>query len=197
MICKECGREMPDTDKFCGKCGTPNPLFENLDLPVYTQPDSEPVQEHQPCTQPDSILVQEQQPDSEPEQEYRSYTQPTDSPAQEHQPYTQPDAEPVQEHQSVSEPEQAYRSYTQPAGSPAQEYRPYGQPISEPTDMKMARGKAKVKYTCSLTAVIVCIVVIFLLSVACGIFAGLYLGSRPAALAPAHSVTQYESGGDS
>ena len=180
MICKECGREMPDTDKFCGKCGTPNPLFENVDLPVYTQPDTEPVQEHQPYPQPDSIPAQEYQPDNEPVQEH------------------QPVSEPAQERQPVSEPEQEYRSYAQTSGNPAQEYRPYGQPVvSEPAEMKMARGKAKVKYTCSLTAVIVCIVVIFLLSVACGIFAGLYLGSRPAALAPAHSVTQYESGGDS
>ena len=35
MICAKCGREMPDTDRFCGICGTENPLF-NTD-PVQEQ----------------------------------------------------------------------------------------------------------------------------------------------------------------
>ena len=182
MICKECGREMPETDKFCGICGTPNPLFENADAPaqeriLYTQPDSEPVQEHQPYTQ-DS---------SEPVQGYQPNTQDNDDTAQEHQPDSQPE----------SETAQGYQPYTQPNVSPAQEYRPYAQAVNEPTNMKMAGGKTKVKYTCSLTAVIVCVVVIFMLSVACGVFAGLYFGGRTAAAAPAHSITQYEISGES
>lgn len=205
MICKECGREMPETDKFCGICGTPNPLLENIGAPVqeyvpHAQPDSEPaqerwtntqdndapVQEHQPQTQPDSVLVEEHQPYTQPDNEPVQENQPDSEISQEHRPNTQP----------VNEPYQEY-PYPQTNGIPAQEYRPYTQTAAEPADMKMAGGKAKVKYTCSLTAVIVCVVVIFLLSVACGVFAGLYFSVRPAAAVPAHSITQYESSGES
>ena len=177
MICKECGREMPETDKFCGICGTPNPLLENVAAPAqeyvpYTQPDSEPVQEYQPNTQDNGETAQENQPDSEIAEEYR--------------PNPQPDSQPVNE---------PYQEYPYPQTNSG--YRPYTQAAGEPADIKTAGRKAKVKYTCSLTAVIVCVVVIFLLSVACGVFAGLYFSARPAASLPAHSITQYESGGES
>ena len=167
MICKECGRVMPDTDKFCGRCGTPNPLFENADVPV---------QEQQPYANENSVTAQQYQP----------YTQPYTESVQEQPPHTQENTEPVQEQQP----------HPQVNDSPVHEYRPHAQTVNEPTDMKMSGGKAKVKYTCSLTAVIICVVVIFILSVACGVFAGLYFSVRPAAIAPVHSITQYESGGE-
>lgn len=105
MICEKCGNEMQETDKFCGMCGTPNPLLK-----------------------------------SEEEQE---------------------------------------------------EYDPYKQEKDESKEMEMTGGKAKVKRTCSLTAVIFCGVVIFLLSVACGIFAGLYFSTRSNLPAEKHSETVY------
>ena len=104
MICNECGREMPETDKFCVICGTPNPLFQS-------------------------------------------------------------------------------------PGQPAQNYEPYtAEP--DPADMVMSGGKARVKRTCSLSAVIFCGIVIFFLSVACGIFAGLYFSARSDLAA--YSAAEYE-----
>lgn len=123
MICNECGREISETDKFCGICGTPNPLY-----------------------------------------------------------------------QAEDDPAREYPFYTPPVSETANEYHPY-EHKEEPAEMKMAGRKAKVKRTCSLSAVVVCIVVIFLLSVACGVFAGLYFSVRPAAV-PAYSITSYESGGE-
>ena len=118
MICSECGREMPETDKFCVICGAPNPLLENAE-----------------------------------------------------------------------EPAQEYAPYANAGGDAAGEYRPY-----DSTDMTMSGGKAKVKRTCSLSAVVFCGIVIFLLSVACGIFAGLYFSARTAAVtmpAMSYSAAEY------
>ena len=123
MICEKCGREIYESDKFCGICGAPNPMYKGDD----------PVNE--------------------------------------------------------------YPFYTPQRSDTAGEYSPYaGQ---EPTEMKMAGGKAKTKHTCSLSAVIICIVVIFLLSIACGVFAGLYFSLRTSkAAASSRSATVYETGGE-
>lgn len=77
----------------------------------------------------------------------------------------------------------------QSMGQPAQNYEPYAEE-PDPADMVMSGGKARVKHTCSLSAVIFCGIVIFLLSVACGIFAGLYFSAKSDLAA--YSVTEYE-----
>lgn len=136
MICNKCGREMSDTDKYCGMCGTLNPMFENTE------------------------------------------------PAQEHAPYPQTGTEPAQEH----------TPYPQTNTMPAPEYRPYPQPIGDPNHMAMSEREEKVKHTCSLSAVIFCGIVIFLLSVACGVFAGLYFSVKPAAKSAPSSLTEYADG---
>lgn len=110
MICEKCGSEMLETNKFCGICGTPNPLHPEA---------------------------------AEAVREYGS---------------------------SEQEPEEAKETET-------------------------AVGKAKVKRTCSLSAVIFCGVVIFILSVTCGVFAGLYFSARSAPVNALYSTTQYDSGG--
>lgn len=79
---------------------------------------------------------------------------------------------------------QEYTPYTQTDGTPAPEYRPY-----PPVGMEPPMGK--VKRTCSLSAVIFCAVVIFFLSVACGIFAGLYFSARQAAAIAPPPITEY------
>lgn len=83
---------------------------------------------------------------------------------------------------------------------PVREQEPYEQ---EPAEAETAAAaevteeSEKVKRTCSLSAVVFCIVVIFLLSVACGAFAGLYLSARSAAVTAPYSITQSYSGGES
>ena len=137
MKCEKCGREISETDKFCGICGMPNPVYQGDD----------------------------------PAREYPFYT--------------------PQGSDTVGE----YSSYTRQRSDTSDEYNPYAR--QEPADMKMAGKKAKVKRTCSLSAVVVCIVVIFLLSIACGVFAGLYFSQRTSKTAPSsRSATVYETGGE-
>ena len=143
MICANCGREMPETDKYCVICGTENPLFENADRPAW---------EHTPQTA------------DQPVQEYTSSVQTADQPAREYTPYTQLNAEPTDE----------YRRYDHDMGTPA--------------------GNSKEKRTCSLSAVVFCGIVIFLLSVACGVLAGLYFNAKTAAVTAPYSIAMQASG---
>ena len=122
MICNECGREMPDSDKFCVICGTPNPNFESAAAPAQDYP---------------------------------------------------PQPQPVNEFGMENE----YRAF-------------------DPSDIDTAEEDTEVKRTCSLSVVVFCAVVIFMLSVACGVFAGLYFSGRNAALAAPYSVTEYDFNGD-
>ena len=153
MICNNCGREMPDTDRFCGICGAHNPLFES------TQPswDSAPM----------------------PEREYHDTV--TDLPESEDIPETeQPNRDFASGIQSSVARVQE-QSFTLPQGVPAPEYRPFDPNLMPPPPQKEKR-------TCSLSVVIFCGVLIFLLSIACGVLAGLYLNER-AAHAP-YSVSE-------
>lgn len=150
MICANCGREMPDTDRYCGICGTLNPLLENA-APAQESPDP-PVQEHAEDT-----------PVSE------------EPPAQEYTAGIQTNVARVQ----------GYTPYPQANGVPAPEYRPFDPNLTQPPE--------KVKRTCSLSVVIFCGVVIFLLSIACGVLAGLYLSEKTATRAH-YSATEYENG---
>lgn len=202
MICKECGRELMENDKFCVICGTPNPLFENAEPAhehtAYTQADPEPAQEHSVYTQPNT----------EPAQEHPTYTQSNTEPAQEHPTHAQPSTEPAQERPTDAELAQGYTQtnaeqsgYTQPNPYPAQEYQPFPQPKDNAANEYRqydpnyrALPKERVKHTCSLSVVVFCGIVIFLLSVACGVFAGLYFSAKTAALPAPYSITQQESG---
>ena len=169
MICKECGRELMENDKFCVICGTPNPLFEN----------AEPAQRHTEYTQADTTPAQEQtvfpQTDTIPEQEQPAFPQTDTTPAQEQPAFTQPNPE--------------FPYYTRPSAEPAQEYQP-------PYGNRTAAREERVKYTCSLSVVIFCGIVIFLLSVACGVLAGLYVSAKNSAVPMPYSITEYESGAE-
>lgn len=151
MICTNCGREMPDTVRYCGICGTPNQLLEG----------AAPAQEP---TDTESLSAQE-------------YT--ADTPAEE------PSAQkkPVGIQSSVTHLQER-PAYPQTGSIPAPEYRAY-------TPDHMTRSEEKEKRTCSLSVVIFCGVVIFFLSVACGVLAGLYLNARSAAAAAPYSLTEY------
>ena len=138
MRCKECGNEIPYNVKYCGMCGTLNPLFQAEGAPVREQ---------------------------------RAYEQRPDEPVHEYRPYKQPDDEPAR----------SYRAYEQEAA---------------PNETERPAEKVKEKRTCSLSVVVFCGVIIFLLSVACGVFAGLYYNARTAVVPPC-SIVQYESGGES
>ena len=151
MICATCGREMPDTDRYCGICGALNPLLENA-VPSHENADIPPTGD---------ILAHEH-PDISEE----------DLPVQDFAAGIQSSVTRVQ----------GYAPYTQPNGAPAPEYRPF--------DPNAVQPPQKVKRTCSLSVVVFCGVVIFLLSVACGVLAGLYLSER-AAHAP-YSITEHD-----
>lgn len=105
------------------------------------------------------------------------------------------------------EPVREQRAYEQRPAEPADEYGLYKQPEdvrsyrayeqeTAPKEAERPAEKVKVKRTCSLSVVVFCGVVIFLLSVACGVFAGLYYNARTAAVSP-YSAAWYESGGES
>ena len=109
--------------------------------------------------------------------------------------------------QGGDEPVREQRAYEQRPTEPAHEYRPYKQAEdvrsyrayeqeTAPNEAERPAEKVKVKRTCSLSVVVFCGVIIFLLSVACGVFAGLYYNARTAAVSPCSAVW-YESGGES
>ena len=174
MICAKCGREMPDTDRYCGICGTLNQLFD-APLPVqeYTGAQESGLPAREPTdTQTGDAAVPE-----------NTVTQAADLPVTE-----APEADlPVPDfasgiHTSVA---RVQGPTPQPGAMPPPGYRPYV-PVEPPAK------KEKVKRTCSLSVVIFCGVVIFLLSVLCGVFAGLYFSVKPAAVAAQHSITEYK-----
>lgn len=125
------------------------------------------------------------QSEDEPVREQRAYDQRPDEPDREYRPYKQP------------EDGHEYRPCKQPENEPVRSYRAYEQETA-PNETERAAEKVKVKRTCSLSAVVFCGVVIFMLSVVCGVFAGLYFNARmtAAAVAPC-SLVQYETGGES
>ena len=183
MICAKCGREMPDTDRYCGICGTLNQLFDApppvqetdaqagvLPAQEYTgaRESSKPVQESA-ATQTGDVTAQE-----------NTDTQASDLPVTEAPDLPVPDFA-AGIHSSVA---RVQGSAPQPGVTPPPGYRPY--PAVEPP-----APKEKVKRTCSLSVAIFCGIVIFLLSVLCGIFAGLYFSVKPAAVTAPHSITEY------
>ena len=149
MICANCGREMPDPVRYCGICGTLNPLLEN----------TAPAQEYTDTVTSEPFV-----------QEYTTDTLTEEQPAQKG---IQTNVAHLQER----------TPYAQTGSTHAPEYRAY-------TPADMTRPEEKEKRTCSLSVVIFCGVVIFLLSVACGVLAGLYLSARSTAAAP-YPLTEY------
>lgn len=186
MICAKCGREMPDTDRFCGICGTLNRRFDNpLPVPEHTggQESDMPAREYtraQESALPAQEITETQTDDAAAQSSTDAQT--TDLPVTE-----VPEADfPVPDfaagiHTSVA---RVQGPTPQPGVMPPPGYRPYV-PADSPT------RKEKVKRTCSLSVVIFCGIVIFLLSVLCGVFAGLYFSVKPAAAIAPHSITEY------
>ena len=64
MKCEICGTEYKDTDRFCGMCGTPNPLYDIKNGTKITMPaPAEPVTEY---TEPAEELTETAEPILEP-----------------------------------------------------------------------------------------------------------------------------------
>ena len=166
MICANCGREMLDTDRYCGICGTLNPLFGNaVSAPEHTETDGFSVRES--ITDIHDI----------PFQEYTSETPEEERPARKSTAGIQSSVAHLRER----------TPYTQTDTTPSSWYRAH-------TPDDTAPPKEKEKRTCPLSVVVFCGVVIFFLSVACGVLAGLYLNARSAAVTAPYSLTEYKEG---
>lgn len=242
MKCEICGAEYKDTDRFCGMCGTPNPLLEVKPAPTeyrsepdaaaeaqgvseaytatesnesiktsdsgeaYSFPDptkpsvpteafggtseaSAPVPES--VSEPDSDNISEpvKITDTAESPEASEVSENRETPAQ-HNAF---DAENSGETDNTSEIDRSTESVypastsepTEKTEAPEYPKQPYSEsgsmPFnqSRPADPRRKPAKAqKEKRVCSLSAVVICIVIILILSVACGVLSGLYLGEK-------------------
>lgn len=198
MKCEVCGVELKDTDKFCGICGTPNPNYttetpsehsENIVNSVVLVPSD--VTDNEDLKAEDLTEVQTQsgeEPQSSgiiAEETYNGQHAAESGEASEAL-ETEKKAEPenVNEAQNAAMtgipannprqtlPQQGY--YNNGFAPPPYNIPPAGYNAMNPQN----QPKQKEKRVCSLSAVVFCIIVILILSVACGILGGMYLRER-------------------
>lgn len=201
MKCEICGVELKDTDKFCGICGTPNPNYtpdapseysENAVNPVVLV-DSD-VTDNEGLRAEDLTEVQTQAGEEQQsvgistDENYIGQHLAESGEASEtsETSETEKNAEP----ENVKEAENAEMTGV-PVNNPnrtlpRQGYYnngfappPYNAPPAGYNAMNyQQQPKQKEKRVCSLSAVVFCIVVILILSVACGVLGGMYLRER-------------------
>lgn len=213
MKCEKCGTEYKDTDRFCGMCGTPNPLLEVK--PVPETPVSTPY-DHTETENPAEINEPDTKIPDEPAYSFPDPTKPQPSP----EPFSsapetadKPEADNTAEASNISDiselPEapkaEAVTNEKEQTEQPTPESPVYhtstviqDEPLyagenkavpqnkepasSQPNIPKKSKQKLpkpqKEKRVCSLSAVVICIIIILILSVVCGVLGGLYLGER-------------------
>lgn len=157
MKCTNCGNEILPTDKYCGICGEFNPLS------VTEEKKEEPAE----VSAEEKAFAEESAEESEtaPAEE----TEKTEEPAS-------PQTEEAKESAEEAAPESAEPAPAQNTEPPRNNYAANHYGYDPARHYAPAAKPEKVKRTCSLSAVVFCGIVIFILSVLCGIFAGLYIG---------------------
>ena len=119
MFCSNCGRQLPDSAKFCPDCGQP---IKIPGKPIVTEPEAEPVVE------PEPVPVAAPEPVTEPEPVKAPEPEPVKAP--EPEPVKAPEPEPVAEPEPEKR-EQKKSRYT-PAVVPEQADEPAFEPDPEP-----------------------------------------------------------------
>lgn len=198
MKCEVCGVELKGTDKFCGICGTPNPNYtpdapsehsENIVNSVVLVPSD--VTDNEGLRTEDLTEVQTQSGEEQQsggmiaEENYHGQHAAESGEASEAL-----ETEKNTEQENVNEAQNAAMTGI-PANNPNQTLHrqgyynngfappPYNVPAAGYNAMNpQNQPKQKEKRVCSLSAVVFCIVVILILSVACGILGGMYLRER-------------------
>ena len=198
MKCEVCGVELKDTDKFCGICGTPNPNYttdassEYSENPVNTVVlvDSDAT-DNEGLRAEDLTEVQTQAGEEQQNVGISTEENYNEQHAAENVEASEAlETEKNAEQENVNETESAAMTGTpvnNPSQTPPQQgyYNngfappPYNAPPTGYNAMNcQQQPKQKEKRVCSLSAVVFCIVVILILSVACGILGGMYLRER-------------------
>lgn len=158
MKCPECGNEILQSDKYCGRCGA----FNSASLTASMNNIETPAQKSEDVAEEKTENVAEAV--SETAQETAPTEAETENPIPKEEPPAE-DASPKTEETPVS-----------PASEPA--------PNTEQQDKYTYRQdeysypKEKEKKVCSLSVAVFCVVMVFILSVLCGIFAGMYFTER-------------------
>lgn len=154
MKCPECGNEILQSDKYCGRCGAFNSAsltaaMNNIDPPAQKAEDV--VEEKTESTAETVSETVEENTSAETENPI-----PKEEPAEETTPKEETPVPPASEPAPNTEQQDKYT------------YRPdeYSYP------------EEKEKKVCSLSVAVFCVVMVFILSVLCGVFAGMYFTER-------------------
>lgn len=212
MKCEKCGTEYKDTDRFCGMCGTPNPLLEVKPVPET------PVSNSFEYTESDKA-AESNDTDTQTQAQAYSFPDPT-KPQPSPEPFAaapetadKPEADNTAEASNISDiselseapKAEAVTNEKEQTEQPTPESPVYhtstviqDEPLyaaenkavpqnkepasSQPNIPKKSKQKLskpqKEKRVCSLSAVVICIIIILILSVVCGVLGGLYLSER-------------------
>lgn len=196
MKCTVCGVELKDTDKFCGICGTPNPDYSSetrSEAPSAAEAVFETLKtegaenilgapEEEKAAQSDKTLTEA--PPIVPEvsdiKQEEAFETPNEAPKEEKT------AEDMSEHEEAQAREVSPAIIPPPfprgneyGRQPAPPPYMYGNiPAGREAPNSQKQPCQKEKRVCSLSAVVFCIVVILILSVACGVLGGMYYNER-------------------
>lgn len=196
MKCTVCGVELKDTDKFCGICGTPNPDYSSetrAESPSAAEAVSETLKtesaenilgapEEEKAAESDKSLTEvlPSVPEAADIKQEEAFETPNEAAKEEKT------AEGMSEHEEAQAREvppviipppfpQGNEYGKQPAPPPYM----YGNiPAGREAPKNQKQPGQKEKRVCSLSAVVFCIVVILILSVACGVLGGMYYNER-------------------
>lgn len=171
MKCPECGNEILQSDKYCGRCGAFNSAsltasMNNIETPAQK---AEEIAEEKPENPAETV--------NETVEENNSTE--TEDPIPKEEPPAE-DADPKAEETPVP-----------PVSEPA--------PNTEQQDKYTYRQDEysypgeKEKKVCSLSVAVFCIVMVFILSVLCGVFAGMYFTERAKHVQSQRQETVYTS----
>lgn len=231
MKCRICGVEYKDTDRFCGICGTPNPIFEVKTVTPEAQSGGEkPETTNEPYVNKESDkqnvmersdksaeviaeggeakenIISEEAGDNSSETENTDpFPDPTvtDSGSSEPDPWNLDDVIKQPEgYIRPNAPETAESALTDVSEAQA-DAAPQNISLSESVsggvsgevseagrtnagveagyiapEAEKRQPKQKEKRMCSLSAVVICIIVILFLSIALGVVGGLYMGEK-------------------
>ncbi|MCM1055865.1 MAG: zinc-ribbon domain-containing protein [Bacteroides sp.] len=206
MKCTVCGVELKDTDKFCGICGTPNPDFGAVGERREAESaagffdgmggangisaadninETERAEEAEVLTESAAENAGAVSSENYAEEALQTESEPTTEPTDK----AQADLPPTEreEPQNETADQGVFPAQTNQAAPPRGDVR-YGSAFAPPpygpqkvgygaADGKNSRGQ-KEKRVCSLSAVVFCIIVILILSAACGVLGGMYLRER-------------------
>lgn len=172
MICKKCGAQLNENDKFCGVCGTrtdtaaPAENAENLTAGAQI-PDSDVERAFAPEAkeaEKEELTPEESAPEKAPDETQIPEAIP-EAPVPEAESSASNSREEPQEKASAPDEQRSAPAFAQaPKSSVSQPSAPAQKP------------KVKEKGVVSIGIVIFCIVVIAILSIICGMLGGLYFG---------------------